>query len=100
MPRRPIPTPPAGSELLLGRLLVRRPRGSAPYLLVEGHCPGCGRKHTHGWSVEYGLDGMAHKAAHCGDPTTRPWCSGYHVALDPSLDHASQAILDRFLRRR
>ncbi len=100
MPRRPVPNPPAGSELLLGRLSIRRPRGSAPRLRIGGPCPICGRKHTHGWSVEYGIDGMAHKAAHCGDPSSRPWCSGYHVALDPSHDDASQAILDRFPRKR
>lgn len=100
MPRRPTPTPPAGSELLLGRLSIKRPRGSAPYLLVEGCCPGCGRRHAHGWSVEYGLDAVVHKAAHCGDPTSPIWRSGYHVALDPALDRENQQILDRFPRRK
>lgn len=100
MPRRPTPTPPAGSELLLGRLIVKRPRGSSPYLLIEGHCPGCGRRHTHGWPVEYGLDGIAHRAAHCGDPSSPTMRMGYYIALDPALDRQSQQILDRFPRRR
>ena len=100
MPLRPDPTPPAGAELLLGRLSVKRPRGSAPYLVVEGHCPGCGQRHRHGWPPEYGLTGIAHRAAHCDDPSSPVKATGYYIGLAVEHDGPHQRILDRFPRRR
>ena len=100
MHARPDPTPPAGAPLLLGRLGVKRPRESAPYLVIEGHCPACGRRHRHGWPVEYGLDAVAHRTAHCGDPASPAMRTGYYIALDPALDRESRQILARFPRRR
>ncbi len=96
---RPDPVPPAGSELLLGRLSIKRPRDSAPYLVVEGHCPGCGQRHRHGWLPEYGLTGIAHRAAHCDMTSPLKW-TGYFIGLDPVLDRQHEEILARFPRRR
>ncbi len=92
---RPDPVPPAGFDILLGRLIVS-PRGGSPHLLVEGCCPGCGHWHRHCWNVEYGLDGITHRAAHCDTPDAPLRGCGYYVALDPVLDRQHQQILARF----
>jgi hypothetical protein len=97
---RPIPTPPDGHELLLGRIAIKRPRGSSPYLVIEGHCPGCGQRHRHGWLPEYGVAGIAHRAAHCDDPSSPLKGVGYYIGLDPALDRQHEQILDRFPHRR
>ena len=100
MPRRYPPRAPVGHALLLGRLRVRRPRGAAPYLACEVHCYACNRTHFHGWPVEYGLTGIGHRTAHCGDPNSRLGRSGYFIGLSPLYDSESGRILARFPRRR
>lgn len=78
MPRRTPPAPPDGFTLHLGRLHVEHPHGSGPFMLVEFWCSGCGWRHRHGWLPEYGLDGITHRAAHCGDPASRLMRTGYY----------------------
>jgi|GEM_PF-6656825 len=97
---RPIPTPPDGHELLLGRLSIKRPRGAPAYLVIEGHCPGCGQRHRHGWLPEYGVSKISHRSSHCGDPSSPLNRVGYYIGLDPSLDRQHEIILDRFARQK
>ena len=91
---------PDGYELLLGRLTAHCPRGASPYLTVEGWCPSCGHRHRHSWTIDYGLEGISHRAAHCDIPNPPLRGKGYFVALDPALSDRHKRILAQFPHKR